>query len=207
MAYRTTPRMAQRKAERRRRFLDVATRLFAERGYQKTTVPMVVAESGSSTGAFYFYFADKEELFVQLLLEIGERVAEQLNDAIAGEAGTLAQMRAAVERLFLFLVDNPAEARILILEAMTLGGRIATTQAEILGSHARSVEKALETIPDEAPFGDSRVIAHCWVGAVYQAVRYWLDLPADERRPARTVASEVACFNLRGIGQSTPRPN
>jgi AcrR family transcriptional regulator len=194
--------MEQRKAERRRRFMDVATRLFAERGYQKTTVPMVVAESGSSTGAFYFYFANKEELFVQLLLEIGERVADQLNDAIAAEAGTLAQMRAAAERLFLFLVDNAAEARILILEATTLGGRIAATQAEILESHARSVENALETIPNELPPGDPTIAAHCWVGAVYQAVRYWLDLPADERQAAATVASEVARFNLRGIGQA-----
>jgi AcrR family transcriptional regulator len=200
VVYRTTPRMEQRKAARRRRFLDVATRLFATLGYQQTTVPMVVAESGSSTGAFYFYFANKEDLFVQLLLEIGERLAEQLNEAIAGEAETLAQLRAAVERLFLFLVNNPSEARILVLEATSLGGRIATTQAEILESHARSVEKALETLPDGVPPVDPTVAAHCWVGAVYQTVRYWLGLPADRCPPAAEVAREVASFNLRGIG-------
>ncbi|NIM48965.1 MAG: TetR family transcriptional regulator [Gemmatimonadales bacterium] len=200
MVYRTTPRMERRKAKRRRRFMDVATRLFAEGGYHETTVPMVVAESGSSTGSFYFYFANKEELFVQLLLEIGERVAAQLNEAIAGESEPLAQMRAAVERLFLFLAANPAEARILILEATTLGGRIASTQGEILASHARSVESALRTLSEGPPTGDPAVVAHCWVGAVYHAVRYWLGLPAGKRPPAATVAGEVARFNLRGIG-------
>lgn len=161
---------------------------------------MVVAESGSSTGAFYSYFASKEDLFVQLLQEIGERVAAQLNEAMAEEEDPLAQMRAAVERLFLFLASNPSEARILILEATTLGGRIAVTQAEILTSHARSVEKALRTMSGTAFRGTSAVAAHCWIGAVFHAVRYWLDLAAGERPPAATVAREVARFNLAGIG-------
>ncbi len=197
--------MERRKAKRRRRLLDVATRLFADRGYHKTTVPMIVAESGSSTGAFYFYFANKEELFLQLLLEIGERVAGQLNEAIAGEKEPLAQMRAAVERLILFLAANPAEARILILEATTLGGGIASTQAEILTSHARSVEKALRAISEDPLPEDPAIAAHCWVGAVYHAVRYWLALPASNRPPAARVASEVARFNLRGIGHPPAR--
>ncbi|UCG87685.1 MAG: TetR/AcrR family transcriptional regulator [Gemmatimonadota bacterium] len=201
MVYRTTSRMEQRKAARRRRFLDAATQLFAERGYQQTTVPMVVAESGSSTGAFYFYFANKEDLFVQLLLEIGERLAEQLNQAVESEVETLAQMRATVERLFLFLVSNPAEARILVLEATSLSGRIVTTQVEILESHARSVEQALKTLPEGTYRANPTVAAHCWVGAVYQAVRYWLGLPDDKRPAPAVVASEVASFNLRGIGQ------
>lgn len=200
MVYRTTPRIERRKAERRRRFLDVATRLFAEAGYHKTTVPMVVAESGSSTGSFYFYFANKEELFVQLLLEIGESVAAELNEAIAGETEPLAQMRAAVESLFLYLAAHPAEARILILEASTLGGRIASTQAGILASHARSVEQALQTLSEDRPSGDLALAAHCWVGAVYHAVRYWLELPAGTRPRAARVAGEVARYNLGGIG-------
>lgn len=200
MVYRTTPRMERRKAERRRRFLDVATRLFAEAGYHNTTVPMVVAESGSSTGSFYFYFANKEELFVQLLLEIGESVAAELNEAIAGETEPLAQMRAAVESLFLYLAAHPAEARILILEATTLGGRIASTQAEILASHVRSVEQALQALSEDRPSGDLAVAAHCWVGAVYHAVRYWLELPAGTRPRAARVAGEVARYNLGGIG-------
>lgn len=200
MVYRTTPRMERRKAERRRRFLDVATRLFAKRGYHNTTVPMVVAESGSSTGSFYFYFANKEELFVQLLQETGERVDAELNEAIAGKTEPLAQMRAAVERLFLYLAAHPAEARILILEATTLGGRIASTQEEILASHARSVEQALQSLSEDQPPGNPAVAAHCWVGAVYHAVRYWLGLPAATRPPAARIASEVARFNLGGIG-------
>jgi AcrR family transcriptional regulator len=200
MVYRTTPKMKERKAARRRKFLDVATRLFGELGYHKTTVPMVVAEADSSTGSFYFYFDNKEDIFAEVLRAIGERMSAELNEAIAQEAEPIEQMRAAIERLFVFLAGNPAEARILVIESPGLGGPLAALQRGILASHARSVERAIAGLSEQPPPGDPAVLAHCWVGAVYEAVRYWLELPAAERRPADEVAAEVAEFNLRGIG-------
>lgn len=199
MVYRTTPKMKKRKAARRRNFLDVATRLFGQLGYHDTTVPMIVAESRSSTGSFYFYFDNKEGLFAELLQSIGERISAELNDAIARESEPLDQMRAAIERLFVFLAGNPAVARILIIESSGLGGKLAALQRGILASHARSVERAIAELAGST-LGDPAVLARCWVGAVYEAVRYWLEQPPAERRPAGRVASEVARFNLRGIG-------
>ncbi len=201
MVYRTTPKMQKRKATRRRGLLDVATRLFGRHGYHGTTVPMVVAESGSSTGSFYNYFANKEDLFAQVLVSVGERLSAELNQAIAEADEPIGQMRAAVERLFLFLARSPAEARILLVESSGLGGRLAALQREILSSHARSVERAISSVSARPSPGDPAVLARCWVGAVYEAVRYWHELPAKARRAPDDVASQVAAFNLRGIGR------
>lgn len=200
MVYRTTPKMKKRKAKRRRTFLDVATRLFGEFGYHGTTVPMVVAESGTSTGSFYFYFDNKEHLFGEVLEAIGERVSAELNEAIARRTDPLERMRAAIESLFVFLAANPLEARILIIETSGLGGKLAELQRGILASHARSVERAIAALPAQPPPGDPALLAHCWVGAVHEAVRYWLELAPGERRPVDEVARVVAEFNLRGIG-------
>jgi AcrR family transcriptional regulator len=52
MVYRTTPKMAKRKEAHRARLLRTAIRLFGKQGYHATTVPRIVRESGSSTGAF-----------------------------------------------------------------------------------------------------------------------------------------------------------
>jgi AcrR family transcriptional regulator len=199
MVYRTTPKMEKRKAARRRNFLDVATRLFGELGYHDITVPMIVAESDSSTGSFYFYFDNKEGLFAELLESIGERISAELNEAIARERTPVDQMRAAVETLFVFLAKHPADARILIIESSGLGGELAALQRGILASHVRSVERAIAELAGSA-LGDPTFLARCWVGAVYEAVRYWLEQSPDERRSASEVASEVARFNLRGTG-------
>ena len=201
MVYRTTPKMQKRKATRRRGLLDVATRLFGRRGYHGTTVPMVVSESGSSTGSFYNYFENKEDLFAQVLVSIGERLSAELNQAIAQADEPIGRMRAAVERLFLFLAANPAEARILLVESSGLGGRLAALQREILGSHARSVELAITAVKGRRSPGDPAILARCWVGAVYEAVRFWYELPTKKRPSPTEVANQVAAFNLRGIGR------
>lgn len=201
MVYRTTPKMRKRMAARRKGFLGVATRLFGKLGYHKTTVPMVVAESDSSTGSFYNYFENKEDLFAQVLVSIGERLSSELDEAVSQVDEPIGQMRAAVERLFLFLAQNPAEARILLIESSGLGGRLAALQREIMDSHARSVERAIASLARRPPRSDAAVLARCWVGAVHEAVRYWYALPAKARPAAGRIAAQVAAFNLRGIGQ------
>lgn len=202
MAYRTTPKMKRRMAAKRGRILDAATRLFAEEGYHNTTVPKIVAEAGSSTGSFYFYFKNKEDVFAAVQTRAGEVLAAALNEEIAAQTDPLEQMRAAVVGLFLFLAQNQKEARILLVESSGLGGRLERIRREILASHTRSVEEALSNLSGQLEIGDPKVAARCWVGAVYEAVLYWLEEAPGKQREAQEIAQEVARFNLRGIGGS-----
>src|SRR5712672_2493449 len=113
--------MAKRKEAHRARILHAAIHLLGKLGYHATTVPRIVRQSGSSIGAFYFYFRNKEDVFAAALEAIGEQIAAALNKAIAaaGES-TLTQMRAAVKGLVGYLSQHPAEARILIVESPDL---------------------------------------------------------------------------------------
>ena len=50
-----------------RKILDVAERLFAERGYERTTMADIVAGlEGLTKGAVYHHFRSKEEIFDML---------------------------------------------------------------------------------------------------------------------------------------------
>jgi len=51
----------------RRRLLDIATRHFAERGLEQTSLNEILAEAGVSKGAYYYYFDDKDDLFATTL--------------------------------------------------------------------------------------------------------------------------------------------
>lgn len=106
--YRTTPRMEARKAAKRQRFLDVATRLFGSDGFHATTVPRIVEEAGGSTGSFYFYFDDKEDMFAAVMRCAGDRLAAALNRAIEPNRDPVDRMRAAVCETFRFLEGTPA---------------------------------------------------------------------------------------------------
>ena len=193
--------MAKRKEENRARLLEVAIGLFGKHGYHATTVPMIVKGSGGSTGSFYFYFRNKEDVFAAALEEFGKKIAEALNSAIdaAGESQAR-RMRAAVERLVLFMAENPDEARILIVESSGLSTRLQNIRRMIVDGHSRAVEMALAQLHSAHPPRNPELLARCWVGAVYESVFHWLEQPVARRPPAAMVASTVAEFNLRGSG-------
>lgn len=201
MAYRTTPKMAKRKEAHRAKLLQIAIRLFGKQGYHSTTVPRIVRESGSSTGAFYFYFRNKDDIFACALQAIGDQIADALNKAMASASGdTISQMRLAVETFILYLAEHPDEARILIVESSGLNARLAKVRRSIIASHCRSVEQALTSVYGSLPRLDPKVVASCWVGAVHESVYQWLESPPENRISAEALAREISGFNLRGIG-------
>jgi TetR/AcrR family transcriptional regulator, fatty acid metabolism regulator protein len=202
VAYRTTPKMAKRKEAHRAKLLQIAIRLFGKQGYHATTVPTIVRESASSTGAFYFYFRNKDDIFACALEAIGKQIADALNNAMASARGdTISQMRVAVETFILYLAEHPDEARILIVESSGLSAKLAKIRRSIIASHCRSVEKALTSISDSLPRLDPKVVASCWVGAVHESVYQWLESSAENRISTEALAREISGFNLRGIGE------
>jgi TetR/AcrR family fatty acid metabolism transcriptional regulator len=181
--------------------LQSAISLFGKQGYHATTVPSIVRESGSSTGAFYSYFRNKEDVFAAALESIGKQIAAALNKAIAAAGdNALSQMRAAVESLVVLLARNPAEARILIVESSGLTPRLTKIRRSIIASHCRSVERALSSIPGSLPNMDQKVSASCWVGAIHESIYQWLEASTKQRIPGEALAREIARFNLQAIG-------
>lgn len=65
--------------ERRKDILDAALRLFADGGFNETTVSDIAAEAGMATGTVYLYFPSKEDV----LKGLHERFREQNLAAIA----------------------------------------------------------------------------------------------------------------------------
>jgi TetR/AcrR family transcriptional regulator, transcriptional repressor for nem operon len=51
----------------RERILSVAERLMTDQGYSATSVDQVIAQAGSSKGAFFHHFSSKTDLAVQLV--------------------------------------------------------------------------------------------------------------------------------------------
>jgi AcrR family transcriptional regulator len=81
MVYRQTDRSAKIRRESRIRILAAARKLFAQRGYEATTMQQVVREAGTSIGNAYFYFGNKEGL-VRALVEEGLRATWARTDPI-----------------------------------------------------------------------------------------------------------------------------
>lgn len=76
------PRVTEAHREARRAQIRAAAlRAFTAKGYHRTSVADVVAESGLSAGAIYGHYAGKSELFAAVVEELLGRRAQEIVDA------------------------------------------------------------------------------------------------------------------------------
>jgi len=73
----------------RERILEAALELFADRGYEATTMRDVAREAEASLGLAYRYFASKEEFALALYMRLAEESEESARDGLEG--GTVAE--------------------------------------------------------------------------------------------------------------------
>jgi AcrR family transcriptional regulator len=72
MPYRSSDTTRTKKDAKRTAMMQAAVRIFAEKGYQAATVRDIVDAAEVAVGTFYFYFPDKETLFVHLYEETAD---------------------------------------------------------------------------------------------------------------------------------------
>ena len=81
------PKVTQEHLEARRsEILDGARRAFAEHGYEGATVARLEAATGLSRGAIFHYFENKNDLFVELAMEMNTRFGDILVESGLDEA-------------------------------------------------------------------------------------------------------------------------
>jgi len=105
----------------RSQLLAIATRMFAERGYEDTSVEAVLREAGVSRGSLYHHFASKEALFEAVAEEVETDVGARTLAAAAGTDGPVAALRAG-SLAWIRLAGDPVVQRILLIDAPSVLG-------------------------------------------------------------------------------------
>src|SRR5438034_11830166 len=74
---------AQARELRRQGVLDVADRLFSERGYHGVSLDELAEAAGVSKPGLYAYFGSKDGLYVEALRRAADMLAERIAAAVA----------------------------------------------------------------------------------------------------------------------------
>jgi AcrR family transcriptional regulator len=111
----TQKRSRPTRAHTRARLLRAASKVFAERGYDRASLDDVAAAAGLTKGAVYSSFASKDELFYALMAErIGERLA--LIAEAVDRQNTPETMTADAGSQLVGLISSQAEWHLLFIE-------------------------------------------------------------------------------------------
>ncbi len=77
-------RIAKDPVERKAEFIETATKLYFEKGYESTTIDDITNDMNVAKGTFYYYFKSKKEIFKEVVVEMAREVNSEyikiLND-------------------------------------------------------------------------------------------------------------------------------
>jgi AcrR family transcriptional regulator len=123
----------------RSRMLSSAVAVIAERGYGEMSVARITAAAGVSRRTFYDLFKDREDCFIAAFEDTVARAREAMLAGYASEQGWLAQTRAGLRALLLFLDREPGIRSLLVVDALQAGPRVLRRRAEILERLSRAL--------------------------------------------------------------------
>jgi AcrR family transcriptional regulator len=105
----------------RQHLVAVATRLFAERGFEDTSVELVLQAARISRGALYHHFTSKEALFEAVLEAVEADVGRRTAAAAEGAADPYAALRAGC-LAWVEIAGDPVVQRVLLIDAPSVLG-------------------------------------------------------------------------------------
>jgi AcrR family transcriptional regulator len=136
---------------KRQRILQGMLEAVGTKGYEQTTVQDALSCAGLYRQAFYDLFRDKEDCFVQAL-DAGSAWIELAMREQAGEQSTWrGHLRGALTGLLLFLDEQPAVGRALLVEVHAAGPGAIGKRTEAMERASTMMDLAREESGDSAP--------------------------------------------------------
>ena len=165
------------KEHTRERIINSAKRLFAEQGYQKTTIVDISRQAGLSEAALYDYFQGKEDL-LQMIPDLWvSELLRDLEEQLFGIKGAVNKMRKYLWWYMRRVEQSPLDAKIVYLFLKTNANFLDTevySNVKKLYSHLVDIfeegRKSGEMKPDLNP----RVARDIFVGTMDHIISRWL---------------------------------
>lgn len=142
------------------RILETAIRLFAQRGYNGTSIRQITREAGVNLGAVTYHFGGKRELYGRALERCIGPLAERAEEAAAAEGDALERLERVVLEFFEYLRERPELPQLMLQEAVAgrtpPAGALAMVR-RVLGAFSRLVAEGQAAGRFRA--GDPRLLA------------------------------------------------
>lgn len=186
-------RRIERGQATRGQFIDIATRLFAEHGYDGTSIDAVLKESGASRGSLYHHFASKEALFEAVLDRVEAEIGEKVIVAGAGIADPVEELRAGC-LAWMRQAGDPVVQRIVLVDAPSVLGWVRWREIEEAGGLGL-LQAALQAVSEAGRLDPELVdlFAHMMLAALNEVALLIArtEDPAEAQRMGETAVDEL----------------
>ena len=138
----TRPALRARYEARRSEVVAAAAELFAERGYDGTSMAELTEATGLAAGGIYHYIAGKDDLLIAICDELLEPLLVRAREIVATEAPPVDQLRELVEAWVAHVVAHRHHMLVFTQERQAI-------ERQPRWRHVRAQRKAFEKILDD----------------------------------------------------------
>ena len=165
------------KENTRVRIINSAKKLFAEQGYQKTTIVDISKQAGLSEAALYEYFQGKEDLLLTIPDLWVSELLKDLDEQLFGIRGAENKLRKYLWWYLRRIEQSPLDAKIVYLFLKTNANFLNTevyANVKKLYSYLIDIfEEGLKTGEMKSDL-DSRIARDIFVGTLDHIITRWL---------------------------------
>ena len=181
--------------------LEHATRLFAERGYDGTTLQDIADAIGITRPGLYNYISSKEQLLAALVRDVTENTAHIVRAArLRTDLSSAEKLRTVVRALVLQRAGAPERFRVLERTEAALPEEVAAlhlkARREVLAEMRTIIEEGVsrgEFRPRDERLAALSIIGMCnWVAWWFRPGRDSIDAVADQLADAAVAAVQRA---------------
>lgn len=194
---------------RRERIEAAAVEVFAERGYDATSVAGIATAAGVTRTVLYDHFRSKRELYLQVLASQNEAMLAGVGAGITGAGHGEDRLRATVAAYLSFTRERPASRRLLVDPVPTGDSELDRVIKAYRTARTQAVAAMLA--PDLARSGvrpgstEAAVLVELLITGVDGVARWWLDHPATSLDDVTDVAARLLWHGLPRLGAEPPQ--
>lgn len=174
--------------ETQQAFIHVATQLFAERGYNGTSISDIASELGLTTASLYYHVSGKQELLLKVLAAGMAEFLQKLEEIAAQDIEPKQKLRLAVENHLSFVLSRTNAVAVFLRERRFLESPYREQYQERVERYDQLFTDIISECMDQGamPENDSRLTRLAILGMINWAVEWY---KPDGRLTAAEVTS------------------
>jgi AcrR family transcriptional regulator len=199
----TSARSRMTGKQRREQLIDVGRKLFADKGFEATTVEEISSKAGVSKPVVYEHFGGKEGLYAVVVDREIAALLDGITGALSADLGSRETLERAASALLDYIESSTDGFRILVRDSPA--GQSTGSFASLISDVASQVEHILaaefkrrKLDPKTAP-----LYAQMLVGMVALTGQWWLD---SRKMKKADVAAHLVNLAWNGLANLEDKP-
>jgi len=204
LVYKTPQKVQERKDAKRQHILNSAAKVFAKKGYYQTKVRDILDEADISTGSFYFYFNNKEELFEILYDEMIKTYLSVLQDAVDTMTDNTDNIIESITKAIVLSMrtfqKNKELSRIMLIGSIGLNPHFEKKRTVDHQKISLVFEKIFEEMMQKKVIitPNAKTAAILFTGSIYSIIIHWLQ--EDNLIDLVEYTFPLIVYNLQALG-------